>query len=125
MMLITMIMIYINYLALPVALLVLVVPLQLLVTSYDIINTANAMMKHVTVDRVGVFVVGFVRTERRLALGHRYDTSRAVNTRLPVAHLLLVVPDELLRALNRVVDACQAVVIDVAEFRVGEISVET
>ena len=81
-------------------------------------------MKQIAVDIVGVLVIGLVRAEAGLAGGHGYDSAGAINGRLPVAHLLAVVPDELVRTLLGVVHARQTVVIQVAEFRVGEVAVD-
>ena len=111
------------YFAFPVTFLILVVPLQLFVAPNHIVNATDTVMKHVAVDGVDVLVVGLVRTERRLALSNRNYSASAVHARLPVAHLLLIVPDELLRTLNGIVDTSQTMVIDITEFWIGKITI--
>jgi len=108
---------------LPGALLGHIVPLQLLFAPDHIVDAAHAVMENVAVDGVSVLVVGLVRTECGLARGHRDYVACAVDFGLPVAHFLLVVPDELVGTLLGIVNSGETVVVDVAEFRVGEVAV--
>ena len=111
--------------ALPIALLLAIVPLQLLVASNHIVNSTNAMMKHIAIYSVHIFIISLVRTERGLALSNRYDASSTINTRLPIAHLLFIIPDELMRALLGIVNAGQAVMINVAKLRISKVAIDS
>ena len=58
-----------------------------------------------------------------LTLSDRYDAIGAVDVRLPVAHLLAIIPHKLMRAVLSVVDARQAMMIDVAKLRILKVAV--
>jgi len=81
------------------------------------------VVEEIAVDGVRVLVVGLVGAEGGLARGDRDDVAGAVDLGLPVAHLFPVVPDELVGTLLGVVDARQAVVVNVAERGVGKVAV--
>jgi hypothetical protein len=91
---------------LPIAFLVFVVPLQLFITSNQIIYAANTMMEHVAINRVRIFIVGFVCAERCLTLSDWYNASSTIDACLPIAHLLAIIPHELMWTLFGIVHAC-------------------